>query len=233
MKRFFIFIFTIFSFLAFPVSSYAAASLSLSPQSGTFNRGCSVALKVELDTGGYQTDGTDAVLMYDPTRVTPASITDGTIYPDYPGSFIDTQARKINISGLASVTQPFNGTGTLATVNFTVPQNAPAGLTQITFDFDPNDKSKTTDSNIVERGTVADVLNAVTNGSYTIGTGTCIGGQGQQSATPSATPRGAPGGSALPGSSLLPEAGLSGPTIILAAAGMILVILGILGLALL
>lgn len=224
-----------------------AATLSLNPPSGTFNRGCSFSIKIDLNTQGTQTDGTDAILDYDPTRVTPQTIISGSIYPDYPGNFIDAQARKINISGLASVQEAFSGSGTLATVNFTVPQNAPAGLTQIILAFDPNNKTKTTDSNVVERGTVADVLNSVVNGSYTIGTGTCAGqssspspgaGRGQTgtslplvtfapvSSSPSATPPVTlcPGG-------ICP--GIIEPTMILTIVGGILTILGILGLALL
>lgn len=210
-----------------------AATLSLSPSSGTFNRGCSFSVKVDLDTAGVQTDGADAIILYDSTRFTPGSITNGTIYPDYPGNFIDTQARKINISGLASVTQAFSGAGTLATINFTVPQNAPAGLTELTFDFDQNDKAKTTDSNVVERSTVVDVLNSVTNGSYTIGTGSCASqGVGAPSqSTPSGQQLSSPLPTLTPGE--LPNGGFTHPTIVLTAVGMVLVILGILGLALL
>lgn len=225
-----------------------AATLALNPSSGTFNRGCSFSIKIDLDTQGIQTDGTDAILNYDPTRVTPQTIISGSIYPDYPGNFIDVQARKINISGLASVQEPFSGSGTLATVNFTIPQNAPTGLTQIILEFDPNNKTKTTDSNVVERGTVADVLNAVVNGSYTIGTGTCVG----PGSSPSpGSGRGQPGSTLLPLATFAPvssspsatplielspggkQPGLTGPTLILTIVGSVLTVLGILGLALL
>lgn len=213
-----------------------AAVLSLSPSSGVLNKGCNVALKVELNTEGAQTDGTDAILQYDASKITPLNIINGPIYPDFPGNFIDTQSKKINISGLASVTEPFSGTGTLATINFVIPQTAQTGATQLTFEFDPNDKAKTIDSNVVERGTVADVLNSVVNGSYTIGSGTscALAGQGQQSATPSATirPTVTPSATPLPISEL-PPAGLSGTTLILTAAGLLLTVLGIVGLALL
>lgn len=176
------------------------ATLSLSPSTGTFNPGCSFTASVNLDTGGVETDGTDAILIYDPTRLTATQITNGSIYPDYPGNNIDPQKGTILISGLASVTTPFKGQGLLASVNFTVANNAPPGVTEVKFDFDSQNKGKTTDSNVVQRVTVVDVLNSVVNGSYTVGNGSgnCAsaspssgGGArgGPFGSTPSATPR--------------------------------------------
>lgn len=221
--------------LASPVFAQTA-TLSLSPSSGTFNKGCPFTLQIVLNTGGTQTDGTDAILIYDSSRITATSITSGSIYPDFPGNNIDETNGKITISGLASITTPFSGNGTLATVNFKVKDDAPAGATQIKFDFDPNDKAKTTDSNVVERGTVTDVLNSVVNGNYVVGAGSCppagaptapgVGVPGV--ATPAATIRPSPTPSVG-----LPPAGTSEMTFILAIVGSILTVLGILGLALL
>lgn len=228
-----------FSLLVFPFAALAqSATLSLDPASGTFNQNCNFSLNVNLDTGGTQTDGTDAILAYDSTKFTATSITKGTIYPDYPGNNIDAASGKVTISGLASVSTPFSGKGILATINFTVAKEAPAGVTQMTFDFDPNDKAKTTDSNIVERGTVVDILNSVVNGNYTIGTGTC--GQTTVSprpvgtieiSTPSATL--APIYTPVPTRKTLPDRGTPELTFALAIVGGVLTVLGILGLALL
>lgn len=224
------------------------ATLSLSPTTATFNRNCSYNLDVNVDTGGTETDGTDAILIYDATRfqVTPSDITAGTIYPEYPG--LTVESGKISISGFSSASQSFKGSGKLATVKLTIPQTAPTGTTQIKFDFDPSDKTKTSDSNVVERGTIADVLNSVTNGNYTIGTGTsCTGGVVQASPSPG---QGAPGEATGSGSSQpaggatkspvptpqggeLPPTGNVQTTWIMAITGSLLVILGIIGLALL
>ncbi len=248
MKRILPFIFTFYFLLVtLPSAAFAeSATLSLDPSSGTFNSGCTFSLNVNLDTGGVQTDGADAILVYDTAKFTATSITKGTIYPDYPGNNIDAASGKITISGLASVSTPFSGKGILATINFTVVTEAPAGVTQMTFDFDPNDKAKTTDSNVVERGTVTDILNSVVNGSYTIGTGTC----GQNNtvvstsrpstsrpvgaidiSTPSATL--APTYIPVPVRKTLPEGGTQEVTFAIAIVGGILTVLGILGLALL
>lgn len=210
------------------------ATLSLSPSSGTFNKGCPLTLQINLNTGGTQTDGTDAILAYDSTRFSATSISSGAIYPDYPGNNIDDANGKITVSGLASVTAPFSGQGNLATVNLKVTDTAPSGVTQIKFDFDPNDKSKTTDSNVVERGTISDVLNSVVNGSYTIGTGSCVAaGAPVAPGTGVATPSGAVVQPTPRPFEALPPAGSEQLTLTLAIIGSVLTILGILGLALL
>lgn len=241
MKNITIIIFIIVITVILTPAAYAqTASLSLSPSTGTFNKSCTFSLDINLNTGGVQTDGTDAILIYDSARFSATSISSGTIYPDYPGNNIDETNGKITVSGLASIASPFSGSGTLAKVNFTVKDAAQTGATQIKFDFDPNDKSKTTDSNVVERGTVADILNSVVNGNYTIGSGTCIAA----SPTPGPARGAAPGGIATPSGAVAQPKTIDqfvdqtgkGPgspelTFTLAIVGSILTILGILGLA--
>lgn len=223
--------------VVFPAGVFAqTATLSLDPSTGTFNRGCSFSLDVNLDTGGSQTDGTDAILLYDPTRFNVTSITKGTIYPDYPGNSTDTQNGKITISGLASVSTPFSGKGTLATLNLTVQSNSPTGSTQIRFEFDPNNKANTRDSNVVERGTLVDVLNSVVDGNYTVGTGACGGGQVVPTPRPGGGPYATPSATLEPKPTkppVLPPAGSERFTFALAIFGGALTVLGILGLALL
>lgn len=213
-----------------------AASLSLSPASGTFNKSCSFALEIKLDTGGLETDGTDAIVIYDQSKLTAASpISAGTIYADYPGNNIDQTAGKIIVSGLASVSSAFKGVGTLATINFTVKDAAAAGATKIQFDFDASKPELTTDSNVVQKGTVKDVLTSAPDGNYTIGTGSCA------APAPSILPRtggqGATGYISTPSAEIpyktLPPAGSEQLTITIAIIGSVLTILGILGLALL
>ncbi|MDO8570133.1 MAG: hypothetical protein Q7R97_00925 [Candidatus Daviesbacteria bacterium] len=213
----------------------AGATLSLSPATGTFNQGCSFSIDVLLDTGGIPTDGTDAILFYDPTRFTATKIRSGTIYSDYPGNTIDAQGGRISINGLSSVSSAFSGTGVLASIDFTVAVAAPASVTQIKFDFDPNNKAKTTDSNVVERTTVADVLNQVNNGNYTIGTGVC-----GAIVTPIITQPGGQGGTEIVVTKTPPQEefpktppGAFEDTMVIIGVGTILIILGILGLAIL
>jgi len=237
-------------FLLLPTTNYQllttyaqTASLSLSPASGTFNKSCSFNLEIKLNTGGAQSDGTDAIVLYDQSKLTATNIAPGTIYPDYPGNNIDDNNGKVTISGLASVSSAFSGTGTLATISFTVKDTAASGATMVKFDFESG--GKTTDSNVVERGTILDVLSSVTNGNYTIGTGSC--GAGGATPIPSVLPGTGRGGPSTPSATLapapvptpappittLPPAGTEQLTYTIAIVGSVLTILGIFGLALL
>lgn len=169
----------IFGMLLISPVSAQAASLVFSPASGTLNKGCEVTIDIVLDTQGVQTDGTDVIALYTPSQlsITTAGITNGTIYPEFPGNSVDSTGGKVGISGVSAVSSPFTGTGTFAKLKFRVADSLTAGTPiSLKFDFDPNNKTKTTDSNVVERGTIADVLSSVTDGNYTVGTGTCTGG---------------------------------------------------------
>lgn len=228
-------------FLLFPALAQAA-TLSLSPATGQANKGCTFSVNIELDTTGTATDGTDVILFYEPTKLsaTATSVENGKIYSDYPGNSVDSAGGKISISGISSVSSPFNGKGTFAKINFNVIDSGSGNSTTLKFDFDPNDKTKTTDSNIVERGTIADVLSQVTDGDYTIGAGNCSSqAQSASDGTGSSLlPQGQ--GGQLSGSesgtikpTVLPQGGLFDTTIGITAIGGMLIIFGILGLALL
>ena len=143
-----------------------AATLSLSPASGTLNTGCTYSFDILMDTGGINTDGTDAVLKYTTSQFTVTSITKGTLYPDYPAS--DFSNGVISISGLASPGQGVSVGGKFATINVTIPAGASAGPAPIVFDFTPG---ATNDSNVVQSTAVVDKLSSVVNGNYTIAQG--------------------------------------------------------------
>lgn len=230
MSKIFIGLALFLTVLMAPVSAFAS-SLSLSPVSGTVNKGCDLSVSINLDTQGSNTDGTDAYLLFDKTVFTAKTINSGAVYPDYPGNAVDNTNGKVVVSGLASVSQPFTGAGTLATVVFTVNPAAPTGTSTIRFDFDPSNLSKTTDSNVVERSTIRDTLTQVTNGTYTIGTGACT----QSSVTVVATNSGIPkGGTTVVDTGVpktLPEGALEGPALVFAVLGGLLVVVGAIGLA--
>lgn len=229
-------VFLSFIFLAFPTLAYGA-SLNLSPATGTFNKSCNYAVDINLNTAGQNTDGTDAIIKFNPSQITVSSVTPGSIYPDYPTANPDNSKGTISISGLSSVSTPYNGSGKFATINLAVNSNASAGSQlQLTFDFDPNNKSKTTDSNVVQTATVVDILDSVTNGVYTIGSGSCAGGSSNVvsgGGTVVSDNVGTPSGNLdqIAGNGVKP--GIVSSTFFLTIVGSILVILGIAGLALL
>lgn len=260
MSRFLKFSLVLFLFLfVSPANAFASASLALSPSSANPNKSCGFTVDVNLDTGGQATAGTDVILKFDPSQFNVNSIdTAGKVYSDYPSHSSDNTNGTINISGLASVDTPFSGTGKFATVNFTVNPSASTGIvTQVKFDFDPNNRQKTTDSNVVQSGTVEDILGSVTDGVYTIGSNPCSSSSAAPTSAPPpggggtiiyVTPPPAGGGTTIIGTSKggvqatgtaqqaylnQPPPGSATTTIILAVAGSFFVIAGILGLALL
>ncbi len=240
--------------LAFPGLVHAA-TLSFDPLSNPYNKGCSFPVRIMLDTGGVETDGTDALINYDANvlSVNSSSITNGTIYNDYPGNDTSTPG-KIAITGLAAIDQPYKSTstsqGVFATINFSVRSDTTAQSTQVTFDFDRANTTKTTDSNVIKRDPQDDVLTQVNDATYTITTGSC--GSQPTTTTPAVVTTG--GGTVyLPGkgggtvsTAKVPYAsrsatctdttcqtGDSFSTFLLVIGGSALTILGILGVALL
>lgn len=247
------FLLTALLFLLLP-QAVSAATLSLSPSTATFNRGCNYSVDVNLNTTSQDTDGADAILNFDKTKLNVTSISPGSIYPEYPVATPDNNNGTISISGYSSAETPFNGSGRFATINFLVTTNATLSQTPVTFDFDTNNKAKTTDSNVVQSVTVADILDNVTNGTYTIGNGSCgsssggdvvtdLDGDGDIDADDVAISNGGGGGSrgggtsSATGSSSLDDL-VGGPpgtletTLLIGIIGGILVIIGIAGLAL-
>ena len=231
------------------VSPVLASTLSFSPSSGTFNKNCNVSIDVNLDTAGAPIDGVDAYIFFDPAKFTLNSIdTQGKVFSEYPSSSIDSQnVNKILISGVAPQGSPYNGSGKFATINLTVKDTAVTGVTQLTFDFNTNDKSDSKDSNVVRNATSEETLASVTNGSYTIGTGACSGTNNLSTpSNPTVINNGSSGGpndasdsafieqkeEPLPFKTL-PQGGTEELTMVVAIAGSLLVVLGILGLTLL
>lgn len=224
-----------------------SASLSLDPNTGTFNKGCPVAINVNIDTGGADTDGVDAYLSYDTSRMTALSVTKGTAYSEIPGSNIDATAGKVVLSGIADFSKPFKGKGTIATINFNVKENSPTGATQVNFDFT---KGSTSDSNVAQTTSATDILGSVVNGTYTIGSAPCSanstdalkagigvnGKSGQGQSVLITTPSGQLKDSFIkpePPRKELPQAGSEKLTFTLAIIGTTLTILGIIGLSIL
>jgi hypothetical protein len=164
----------------------SAATLSLSPTSGSHAAGSTFEVKINLDTTGTTTSGTDAYIRYDPNTlqvVDSNSGTEGTqilpgsLYSQTSYNSVDTTTGKISFSGSKSGGSPgYNGSGTLATITFSAVKEATGS--QVTFDFT---NGSTTDSNVIDQSSSDDVLASVTNASFTIGAGSDSSGDGSGS----------------------------------------------------
>lgn len=144
--------------------------LTLSSRSSEYSVGDTVAVDIDISTGGYPTLGTDVIIKYDPNILeitSVASILDGDTYPEYPSKNFDQKSGLVSISGINSLTgNEFNGVGKFATINFRAKE---AGTANISFDFIPGG---TADSNIIKLGAgnepSIDILSNVSNLSVNI-----------------------------------------------------------------
>lgn len=154
-------------------ASVSAATLSLSPSTGSFAAGDTFEVKILLNTSGNTTSGTDAYVRFDPNslQVVDANssaegtqILPGSLYSQTSYNQVDTSTGKISFSGSKSGGSPgYKGTGTLATITFSAVKQI--STTPVTFDFT---SGSTTDSNVIDQTSSDDVLTSVTDASYTV-----------------------------------------------------------------
>jgi len=142
----------------------SGASLSLDPSTITTGPGCTVDIKVNYDSNNNKLDGIDLLLNTDPNIVSFVSaIRTGdnlkviTTKDTNPG---DT--RSSLLAGLLTTELPTKGT--MVTLKYKVLESASDGATKISLNFDPNNPTKTTDSNLVIPG-AKEILSRV-SGTY-------------------------------------------------------------------
>ena len=146
-----------------------AATLSLSPASGSYVAGDVFKVDIMLNPAGAPLDGVDIHYLNYPsslsvvdasgdpvTQITPGSIFDNTV-----SNTVDSGNRRINFSQTCSGGDPYSGsTASLASFYFKV---LSSGTASVTFNYSTG---STTDCNVASDG--SDVLSSVSNGSYTL-----------------------------------------------------------------
>lgn len=136
------------------------------PVSSTgYKAGDMVPVTVKVVTGGRSTESTDLILKYDPEILDVDKVNTGSMYPEYP---LNTQEKGVvRVSGITKIDQSgVTGLGQFATVNFKAKKD---GVSDISVEFG---KDQTTDSNVIESGTIKDILSNVVNTKVTVGTPT-------------------------------------------------------------
>ncbi len=221
LKLFLFSFISIFFFLGKVSFTQAAASLSLSPTSGSIAAGGTLSIGVMLDTGGAATTGVDAVITFNPQVLQVATtnpVVPGSLFRDQPAPTIDNTTGKLILhygvtsTAYAYTSQP--GTpGLLATINFT---GRTAGTSAVTFTCSPSTTQG--DTNVWSSG--SDIVNcsANTGGSYTVTTG--------QEAEPTTTPA-TEEETTTPTPSELLESGITEWTFLLFALGIFFVLGGV------
>ena len=176
-----------------------AATYSLSPQTINVPPSSNLSVDIIIDTEGEQVLTADAVFDYEQALLTVNSVIPGDFFPNTVKSIDPTQ---ILIGGnVTSAANTKSGLGTLATINFST---VASGSATLAFNCT---NGNTSDSNIFGANGTEDLLDCtdLTDGLYTI-----------SGSAPTQPPQGS-----------LPNAGTVEKTLIFAAAGIILTIVGI------
>ncbi len=141
------------------------AILSLSPQEGEYQAGAIFSINILLDTQGFEVDGYDIYLKYDPEILEIYGkegnyIKEGNIFKGLLGEEIDEQAGLIKFSSLSDPMKKFQGQGKVANIKF---KALAKGVANVFFVFE---LGSNIDSNVSKGG--EDVLLGVENGKYEI-----------------------------------------------------------------
>ncbi len=175
-------------------STVGAATLSISPASGTYSSGGTFTVNVVLDTTGAQIDGVDLrYLNFNPNVLqvvdsnggqSGVQVAPGTLMPSTLSNTVDNSNGRITFSQIVAGGQHYSGSGTLLTITF---QAVSGGTGTLTFDAA---SGATTDSNVASNG--ADVLTSATGATFSI-SGAVTNPTPSPTPTPSASGAGASG----------------------------------------
>lgn len=154
-----------------PASAFAA-TLSVSPSSGSYQAGNIITAQIMLNTQGASIEGVDIrYLNYDPAllevqdenpSVAGVQIAPGTLMPNTVANSVNIALGRIEFSQVISGNATFNGSGILATARF---RALAPGNASTFFNFT---SGNTADTNVASGG--ADILTSVTNASYSLAT---------------------------------------------------------------
>lgn len=169
MKKFFLVLSLMFVLLSF-VKVASAATLTLSPSSGSYTAGQIFTVDVNLDTAGQAIDGLDLYfLRYNSSilevqdsnsSISGIQIKAGALMAQTLTNTVDPANGKITFSQVTSSGTTYNGSGKLATISFKAIAN---GTSAVAFDFT---LGKTSDTNVAGGGT--DKLTSVSNASFSV-----------------------------------------------------------------
>lgn len=158
MKRLIVFVISAL-FLATRVE---AATLKFTPQTSSTTTNSIMSITIDVDTGGENTSGVDAVINFPNSLVSVESVESGTFYTTVVNS---KETSVVRITGYAATGTNVNGTGTLATLRL---RALNPGTATLSFSCTTG---QTNDSNINKSGTGSeDIIDcaALQQGTYTI-----------------------------------------------------------------
>ncbi len=158
-----------------------AATLELSPNSGTYSTGANFNVEIKVDTKDKNTQNADVVLEFDQNSLSIENVTYGSFYPTVMHY---VQNGKLYLSGtVKDATETKKGIGVLGTISF---KGLKAGITTVKFLCETG---RTDESNVNESGTEAtDILDCglLSSAKYTL-TGEPVSQTPDNNSSPEAT----------------------------------------------
>lgn len=131
MKKIFLIIVVLLTFLAIPLSVFLvkqsqelrkrvapATTLALSPANLSKRVGDIFSLEVTIDTGNNQVVAAELHLVFDPTKLEVQTITNGPLFPNVLASGVVERGIASITVGVSSATAPVEGSGVAAVVRF-------------------------------------------------------------------------------------------------------------------
>lgn len=164
-------------FLLLLTSGINAATFGLTPNSGSFEIGCTKELVININATGESSNAAEIIINFDPTKVdildsdpdTPGTqILEGNAYTSYIYNSVDESSGVIRLAA-ATYNNYLTSSRTFGTIEL---QGKPgAGSASFTIDF--AGFGNTFDSNIADSSTNLDLLTGVTSGTYNFIVGPC------------------------------------------------------------
>jgi hypothetical protein len=134
------------------VGAINQAKFSLAPPDLLPRVGETFSVNITLDTDGADVKNADAVLTFDPAKLSVVALTPGQLFDSYPTKSFDA-AGNIKLSGAMTVaTASYSGVGKFGSISL---KGISAGTTTVAFTCTPG---VTTDSNITQILSNTDVL---------------------------------------------------------------------------
>lgn len=144
------------------------AILSLSPSNGASGKGESFVIQIKFDPNGRTIDSVDAGILFDPSKLMVTSVVGNTsAYSQvgFPAATFSNSTGKIWLSLIDESYKGFTTSATIGEITFQV-VNSASGSMDVNFIFDIHNNQS--DSNVVERNNINDVLGQVNNGVYSV-----------------------------------------------------------------
>lgn len=153
------------------VGDTSKATLSISPQSGSFNVNDTFKLNIYVNTNNQNINAVTAHLNYDKTHFQAVSIdTTGSVFNMIAETKIDSSGGKIRITvGIPAPGNVNTSSGLVAAVTFKAIANVTPASDNFTFDFAPGDDTRSSVYLDDKKGT--DFLSGVYGGRYQVGEG--------------------------------------------------------------